>query len=183
MKIKQTDIIVIAGQRGTGKTTLAKFIAKKFLENNYSIFVYDPLNEYHPYQRYIPHNPLDTEEFDRICYKIWQLGKIFFIVDEAEIYIQEKKPLPLYFSQLLLRGRHRQTGLCLITRRIALLNKNAFSLSNHIFLFKLFSPNDIKYVSEFIPKDIAIKLPSLKDFHFIYYSNGLSKICSPITPP
>lgn len=166
--------MVIAGQKGQGKTTLARAI----LSNVKNSLVYDPMDQYGGagnIRRYVPAN--DTiEEFDNVCRTVWDHGNILFAIEEAELYLKESAPLPPYALKVVLRGRNRGIGILPITRRIALLNKNVFSLADHVFIFKFFARNDVDYCASFLGKDNAAKLRNLAGYRFIYYGNGLTKI-------
>ncbi len=101
-------------------------------------------------------------------------------VEECEIYLRNKSELMPYAKQLILRGRNKGIGMWLCTRRIADLHKTPMSQANHVFLFKMYLPNDLAYVSQFIPKEITDKLKTIPDYHFIRYSNGEVEVCKPI---
>ena len=180
MKISSSEVCVIAGMRKTGKTMLAKFLADQMRRKDIDVYVFDPCAEYDGYNRYIPKSAFDIRELDQVCKEIWQKGNTFFVIDEAEAYIKEKGFLPPYVSLIILRGRHRAIGLCVITRRIALLNKNVFALADHLFLFKFFAPNDLRYLGEFLDKETLEQVPKLPSYHYIYYHEGKSQIFKPI---
>jgi len=145
--------------------------------------VYDVLNQYSgsciEKYRYMPVN--DTlDEFDNICAKVWNKGNHLLIVEECEIYLRNKAELTPAIKQVILRGRNKGIGLWLCTRRIADLHKTPMSQANHLFLFKMYLPNDINYISQFIDKEIAEKLKTMPDYHFIRYSGNEVEVCKPI---
>ncbi len=179
-QIRTDEITVIAGMRGTGKTEFLKKLTSS-LAIPYT--VYDVLNQYKgsciESNRYVPKED-SLDEFDGICRHIWNKGNHLLIVEECEIYLTNNKPISPYTKQIILRGRNKNIGMWLCTRRIADLHKTPMSQANHLFLFKMYLPNDIAYISNFIPKEIADKLKTIPDYHFIRYSNGEIEICKPI---
>jgi DNA helicase HerA-like ATPase len=118
--------------------------------------------------------------FDKHRKRIWFKVNHLMIVEECEIYLRNKSELSSYAKQLILRGRNKGIGMGLCTRRIADLHKTPMSQANHLFLFKMYLPNDLNYISQFIPKDITEKLKTMPDYHFIRYSGNEIEICKPI---
>lgn len=176
--IKQTDIITVAGQRGTGKSEFAK---KYISDLTIPFIVFDPNAEFvtqFPSNTYVPKTE-GVEEFSKFCASIWKRGNMIIVIDECEEFLQERRPLPPYAAQIVRRGRHRGIGVIAITRRPAELSKTVISLSNYVILYRFFLPNDIKYLSEFIG-NTAEKLPTLPDYHFMVYSRGKTTIHKPI---
>jgi hypothetical protein len=116
--------------------------------------VYDVLDQYQgsciEANRYVPKE--DTlDEFEDICKGIWYKGNHLLVVEECEIYLRNKSELSPYAKQLISRGRNKGIVLWLCTRRIADLHKTPMSQANHLFLFKIYLPNDTAYISNFIP--------------------------------
>ncbi len=116
-------------------------------------------------------------EFENVCRQVWINGNILFVIEEAELYLGQDMALTPYAKKIILRGRNRGIGIMPITRRIALLNKNVFSLSDHVFLFAFFAKNDVDYCRAFLGAEYAAKLRGLTDYRFIYYGQGAAKIC------
>ena len=153
-----SDIITIAGKRGYGKTTLAKKIVSMMPR----VAIYDLMGEYEHKYAYIPLTS-SIEEFDNWLKTLWSIGNVFILVDESDQIAPVEKPLSPYMNKIINLGRHRGIGMGLVTRRIARLNKTAFSQSTEVFLFHHFVPNDLKYLKEFFPDaDRIRKLPKYK---------------------
>ncbi len=175
--IESDNIITIAGMRGMGKSELARHIFKQFT----NLKVWDPLGQYTEFDNYVPTRG-SPEEFDAICKMIWDQSNVMFAVEECESVLGERMALTPYSFKIILQGRNRGIGLIAITRRIALLNKTVFSLSDHAFLFRFFAPNDVKYCQEFIGRQWAFRLQKLPKYHFIYYgAEGEIRECPPIS--
>jgi len=180
MKLRTDEMAVVAGMRGSGKTTLIKRLASG-LQVPHTI--YDPLDQYASIteHRIVP-NPDNLATFEATCERIWRQGNHLFIVEEAEVYLKNKAELTHYAKLCILRGRNRGIGIWICTRRIADLHKTPVSQANHLFLYKMFLPNDIAYLSQFIPKDAAINLGHMQPFYFLHYSEGQTELCNPVSP-
>jgi len=159
MNIKSDEIVTIAGQRGTGKTYLAKQILQQFSR----VVVYDPVGEYDPSISYVPATD-SPEEFESFMTKVWNMGNVVVVVDEAERFLRNNGVILEYTHKVINTGRHRNIGLILVTRRLAELHKTPFGLSACVILFRLFLPNDIKYISEFLID--GYKVRTLPDWHY-----------------
>lgn len=158
--MKSSEILTISGKRGYGKTTVAKTIISKLQR----VSIWDPMHEYT--NSYIPQSG-SIDEFDSFLKRHWHTGNIFILVDEADQVMPEGRPLSLYANKIINLGRHRNIGMGMITRRLASLNKTAFSQSQEIILFHHFMPNDLRYLSEFITG--ADRLQYLQKFEYKTY--------------
>jgi len=173
--IQTWNNITICGGQGTGKTTLEGELLRQYPR----VVIFDPNDEFQDYpSRYVPESdsPLELE---RVASKVWASGNAILVVSEAELYLPVTKPLTRSVFKILSRGRHRNCGIMADTRRIALLNKSVFSLSKHVFIFRHFAPNDIRYLQEFIPENCK-ELASMKDHFYWHYSEGKLEKCPPL---
>lgn len=176
IRIASWNTITVCGMKGTGKTTLEK---KGLLPQYKSdILIFDPNDEFNEFPQYIPKTD-SPMELDKVAKKVWDRGNTLLVVSEAEIYVPVTKPLPTNVFKIVCRGRHRNVGLIFDTRRIANLNKTCFGLSEHIFIFRHFSPTDIRYLQEFIPTNCK-SLANLEDYHYWYYHSGKVAEYSPL---
>ena len=143
--MRSDELFTISGKRGHGKTTLAMSLISGLSR----VAVWDPMDEYKHKNSYIP--TLGTiEEFDRWLEGWYMQGNIFLLVDEADFVMSVKKPLTPTAYKVVNVGRHRNVGMGMLTRRIAELNKTAFSQSENIYLFRHSIKNDVDYLKEFI---------------------------------
>lgn len=95
-----TDRITISGLPGTGKTTLAKYLSSLYEP---AVLVYDPLAQYSGSPdscRYIPKSDSLTE-FDAVCKRLCAVSDMVFVVEEAERYLGQGKPLGSYTFDLI----------------------------------------------------------------------------------
>lgn len=183
----------VCGMKGTGKTYLERYGLLPAYER---AFIFDTNGEFTEYPtvdeakeskksvlkvRYEPQTD-SPKELDRIAKALWEKGNYALFVSEAELYLPVNGNLPPNIFKIITRGRHRNVGLICDTRRIANLNKTAFGLSDHCFVFRHFSPTDLDYLKGFIPQDVR-ELQSLRDYHFWHYTKGKVEVCSPIKVP
>ena len=159
VELRTDQIAVIAGQRGTGKT----YLAKQLIAGLQRVIIYDPVGEYDPRFAYVP-NGDSVEEFEAFMEKCWNMGNIFIVVDEAERFLRNNGRILPFTYKVINTGRHRNIGMLLITRRLAELHKTPFGLSHMVILFRLFLPNDIKYISEFLVH--AEEVRTLPDYKY-----------------
>jgi len=193
IELKSWHTGTVCGMKGTGKTVLEKH---GLLPHYERAFIFDTNGEFTEYPtieeargskepvlkvRYEPQTD-SPRELDKIARAIWEKGNYALFVSEAELYLPVNGTLPSNIFKIITRGRHRNVGLICDTRRIANLNKTAFGLSEHCFIFRHFSPTDLDYLKGFIPQDVR-GLQSLEDYHFWHYTKGKVTVCEPIQIP
>lgn len=92
-------------------------------------------------------------------------GMIVF--EDADVLIsQSKLPMPIY--DLIIRGRHKNMGCMFLFRRANNIHKQVLYNSHHIFIPKVTLPNDVNYLSEYIPNTEEI-VPYLEKYQFFQY--------------
>ena len=160
--MRSNELTTISGKRGYGKTTLAKSLISGLSR----VAVWDPMGEYNHKNSYIP-NTGTMEEFDYWLKGWWIQGNVFLLVDESDFVMPVKKTLTPYAYKIVNVGRHRNIGMGMLTRRIAELNKTAFSQSEDIYLFRHSIKNDIDYLKEFI--DGVEEIRKFKKFQYKCY--------------
>lgn len=104
LEMRSTDRTCLAGLPGTGKTTLAKYLGSLCMPN---LIVYDPLSQYDGFpdeNRYIPKSD-SLSEFDGVCRTLRARGNCVFLIEEAERYLGQGKPLGENTFDLINRGR------------------------------------------------------------------------------
>jgi len=105
IRLDPTDRVTIAGLPGTGKSTLAKYIADLFEPN---VLIYDPLDQYHNFPdecRYVPKSD-SLEEFEAQCRLLRARSNVVFIIEEAERYLGQGKPIGPHAFDVINRSRN-----------------------------------------------------------------------------
>lgn len=168
IRILSTDRVTVCGLPGTGKTTLSRYFCT-LLEPQ--LLIYDPLDQYSGFSdkcRYVPKSD-SLLEFDSVCRKLRQEGNITFVVEEAERYIGQGKPLGDNAFDLINRGRNWGVGIIAVTRRIQRLSKDFFDLCSHAFFFKC-GLKSREYIADMIGKEDTKIIMRLPQWHFLHYN-------------
>lgn len=167
------ELIIIYGKVGSGKTTLAKKLAKKLSrkKDNKQILIFD-LN--HEYDGTIAHSKEDVEKHlyadeDTIVYRVnddsedifrdiddvfeavWRAGDIILLVDEADFFISARdfNIRRAFFLRCVQFGRHRDIDMILCARRVSELNIFVRAQYTQIYTFKQTEPRDLKRLEEY----------------------------------
>jgi len=183
-KLYNTDVISIFGQRGSGKTIMAKYLLSKYPK----YFIYDSLGEYSKFGRVvfdlddidreqdekIVFNPIYTdnnqETHDKVSQYIWDyLPHYLFVTDEMHIY--QNKNLSKNFMKMITQGRHHGNALMSITQRFANVNQTITTQSNKLFVFNLFG-RDIETARGYFGKEISEKIKKLKKYSYLYWDTS-----------
>lgn len=187
-EIKPTDVVVIIGKRGGGKTTLTKHILEKQFKSRHYI-VLDVMKQYYGYGLIVDNSPdlklamqhrepliifqppmVSFDLLELVCGYIRTFENYFLVIEEANRY-QSSHKIGKYHSDALDRGRHWNAGLLEITRRTALLNPLTLSQATHFFIFKIFLPVDIDYLAGFLPPNIMEEIRFLEMHECLYYNS------------
>jgi hypothetical protein len=170
MKVDLKDKrFVILGLQGSGKTVLAKDI----LSHHKDSFVYDTLNEYKGFNRYVPkhrsYTPEALRELDRSIqkYVINRRDKVsLFIIDEANRYCPNRRLLPNIVGYLNDFNRHLHLSFGIIARRPAQLNTDLMELAHYLFIYRLVGKNDLDYLSGVV-EGLDDIVRTLKPYHYV----------------
>lgn len=196
--INATDCLLVMGQRGCGKSYLAKNLQSLWPRR----VIIDSLNEYR--EGFIVHNFLDfadtlkhlhesksenfvlvyqfdfesnisEAEFNEIIRLCYYFGNIQIVIEEVQLYSSAHK-MPKNLKNALLTGRHQNISLLFTSQRPGEVNKTIISQCAHIFVGTTVEGNDLRYISSFLNQD-AEKLSSLKARQFLYFSaEGIREI-------
>jgi len=165
--IESTDIVVIAGKRRSGKTTLAKGITSsiesEFLKNGVKIVTIDPLMELNGI--YIRFG--DRVTSNKILSECFKTKNIFLRIDEADGFFPNRVTLSKYENEFIHIGRHWGLGGMFMTRRLARLHTDLVSQANKIFIFKLWNKADLDYLRGSDLGDFIPIVTQLKPYHFL----------------
>lgn len=200
--INSTDCAIVLGQRGCGKS----FLAKGFQSLWPRRVIIDSLNEYS--EGIIVHNfndfadtlyhfhetnqkefvliyqfdfdsRISEEEFYQIIRVCYYLGNVQIVVEEIQLYTSVHS-MPWSLENSLLTGRHQNISLLFTSQRPGMVNKTIISQCSHIFIGHIKESNDIRYLKGIIG-DEAEKLRDLPDRKFLYFNrDGMQEISNDI---
>ena len=185
---KQTDIGLIAGKRGSGKTNLTLYLIDTFVKLGANVIIVDPVHDLRgnlpQYEEKIVHIPYGNRAmFNKLMYKlIKENWKGIIIVDEADKFfpnMQKLTDLENYFIQI---GRHHGIGLIAVTRRLAKMHTDLASQANKLYLFKHWQRADLDYLKESNLGDYAHLIRPLEKYHFLYLDTDVEYVqtCDPV---
>lgn len=170
--IQPSEIQVVIGRRGSGKTTLVKKVLIPELTAPFIIF--DTINEYDdvPDVQMVDDIPslIDAIEMQDNIRVIGEGGSISFpelaeiidksvrnytlIVDEFHVLFDHhmtfKKENPA-FKRIVLLGRHSGVGLIIISQRATDIPQEVLSMSTKLFVFHVFRKKDINFLDNVMP--------------------------------
>ncbi len=184
MKLNREDLkgkkITIMGLTGTGKTTLAKYIAKKFKTLVYTPHItkigdqikseWDKENVF----LYYPENFYD--DFPIVCdfvKKKANEGKIdLFVIDEFDMLYRNNFQVDQSFIDLSINHRHYgNLSILAITRRPQNIPTTFFEECHFLFIFGIESPNVVQKLNSIYPK-LGDMARSLTGHDFIVKERG-----------
>ncbi len=195
MSFAATDCILVMGQRGCGKSYLAKRLQTMWPRR----VVIDSLNEYtaddgevvsdfeafsnrllqlkeSKTDRFVlifqshPENAIGDQEFNHIMRLCFYFGGIQIVIEEVQNYSNPHN-LPDWLKKCLLIGRHQNLSLLFTSQRPGEVNKTIISQCSHIFCGKIIEGNDLNYISKILRQDTE-KLLTIDDRKFLYFSKS-----------
>lgn len=183
IRLSGTDVSIVCGMRGTGKSHLLR----KVVRSTPKYVLWDPLQE-HGSLGVIVRTPAQLrvalrthprivfqgftrskEEFEQVAACVYAWGNRFLFVDEADQVMPSRSIGPAA-KELVDLGRHRNIGLLCVTRRIADLDKCPVAQANKLFIFKTTLPQDLEYLRGFVAEAQQAKM--LEGNRFLYVDNG-----------
>jgi len=167
LPIRTDQKIAIFGMTGTGKTTLAKELAKK-INRKVIVMPYDVAEQWQDVKA--KKIVTDFYNFEYHLEPVYRKGNTMVIIDEADVFYPNHLKLEAESIRykLIHLGRPRNMGVMFISRRPANLHVDARSQTSHFFFFRLILPNDIEWCRTIVG-DYAYKFKDLKDYWFYHY--------------
>ena len=185
--LKTTDLCLIAGKRGSGKTNLLLFLIKQLTNLKINILIVDPvhdLSENLPNDPRIIHVPYDSRpKFDALLKELlkkkWQ-GML--VVDECDKFFPNRVKLTQLENYFIMIGRHHGIGMIAVTRRLSNLHTDLATQASRLFMFKHWNRNDLDYLRSSSLGEYASLLVGLERYHFLYLNPDLdiAQICTPV---
>ena len=185
---KQTEIITVLGQRGSGKSSWVQ----KALPDIPRFIIWDTLGEYNGYPEsktkqelfdyvwdhnagvlQVIYNSIDDEDFGFVCGLCENLGDLTFIVEEVDNYATPNF-MPIELKRLLKYGRHFGISMIFVSRRPAEINRLITSQSQRFICFTIIEPGDVRYLTSILGP-VAKVLRTLKKLEFVDWSPDRTK--------
>jgi hypothetical protein len=184
------DCVYVGGMRQCGKTNLiAYLLAHK--DPSINIWVFDTLGVIaKAFKGWKPANltifPVNfatkDAQFKTFCMNAWKRGNVICVIDEIHLFCAKKKTLPPHLSLLINQGGNHNVALWLTSQRTAQVHNDLLAACQHHFIFKLWLPQDVEWMSQVIDKAIVEKATTLEQYHFIYYHVGEKpQFCKPVS--
>lgn len=147
IKIDISDGVVVLGKRGSGKSTLCRYLISSLkyrfvvidVVGNFSYLKDNEKVEYHLI------NPHSTETIDEICRNTMSEGNKMLVLDEAD-----RLSYSTMLSDTLNLGRNYGVGYIATARRTANIHKDYLANQKHAFIFKHTYPRDVKVLEEWL---------------------------------
>lgn len=166
----QNDSIVILGRRGSGKTSIAKFLIKILSDPEYNfrftiLDIVGNLQEFEgaPNVQYYLIDPNDRDGVDMVVDMALKEGNQMVVLDEADRFRHYDTSK---LSELVNIGRNFNVGYMTTARRTANIPKDYIVNSNWVVIFKHTWPEDIDRIIEWLNVDEGM-IRALRPFEFI----------------
>jgi nucleoside-triphosphatase THEP1 len=191
LRFKTTDQIVVAGRKGTGKSTYVKALIRPI--DRFILFDYHwehtllgyPIHDISklPYlwskgvRRvvYLPHYR-SFEELEQVCEVAKQIRNLVLIIDECDRIVEKKANLnKKQIGDLIHSGRHYGVGLITVTRRFADLHEAFLSQADWIVFFSMHSSKDMDRLEKEAGPE-ALKISELPQYFFGEYDGKANHV-------
>ena len=176
--IASTDIIIIAGKRGSGKSNATLVYIEFLLSQGCPIAIADPLLEFQEYRNRgcivenLPYG--DITAFDKWLDALKsQKFEGMVIIDEADGFFPNRKDLSPIRKSLIHIGRHWGMGIIAVTRRLSNLHTDLVSQANKLLIFRLFSGADLEYLKRAnFDNDVINCVANLDKYWFLFIDDN-----------
>ena len=192
IKIRSDDKISIVGYSGAGKTLLLEYFINNVVNQFPNLVVVDPVSRFsqktnirfrgkveclHPSPNKICMKLQSEEDLEEVCKTINDIDTepAFLIVDEIDRFVDVHSMLSetsMFFQQ----GRNYQHGGMFTVRQVGKLNKEVFSNSHYLILFKVYNKSDIEYLTDVLPLKFVRMIPQLSEHSFFLIDLRMSKL-------
>lgn len=176
------DISIIAGLRGSGKSTLSKYLINLLYKNYDYVIIIDPLHEYDIKLQNTITLKIDLTKdvqyiFSKIYNKMLKVNKrVLLVIDEADLIFKNRSSLNYEQKHAIHYSRHYNISIIAITRRFANLHTDLVSESSNFFMFKLISSADLETLRSMGLSFLINEMVKLKKYEFLIYSIYSEKI-------
>jgi len=163
--------IVISGIQGSGKTTLAKNIARRFRTAVYTPHRYEWQNENVVIFKFDDF----VSDFGFFCSKVKEFAKEkkidCFIVDEFDLLVKNFFSVNSEFFDLWVNHRHYGLTIVVVTRRLQDLTTRIYNTAEFLCLFKIESPQ-VRELLNKVSDGLGDAVQKLDYFEFIVKQIG-----------
>ena len=196
-----TDVTIIFGQRGCGKSTLGKKISSCYPRliivdrlrewkdsecdhitddfQSFALFLRDAMRARAGRFKSCFQFQVEAERKDaifsqvmRLCYKFGEITGLNSAVLVEEVHhFAGPHHVDPWLFESVMTGRHSNQAIICSSQRPASVSKALVSQASHVFCGQLFEKNDIEYLRDFLG-DAADQLPKLPKFKFLHYRPG-----------
>ena len=190
--VRSDDKFCVAGYSGAGKTLLMKYFLDNVVSNFPNLIVIDPVSKFSekvnirykgvvkalkPRPNQVVYKIQTEEDMEKILTKVNDLDNesAFVICDEIDQFI----PFNHMFTETSLffqQGRNYNHGGMFTVRQMGRLNKQIFSNSHYLILFRVYNRNDIDYLTTVIPYKFVKLIPELSEHSFYLIDLHTSRI-------
>ena len=175
MEIQADNSIVTLGKRGSGKTTLIKYLIKLALNQNIRVSILDIVGNYLEFKgqhniNYYLTQPHNATKINQIMLKIYNEGNQLVVLDESDMYDYSLLKKDLFYSIINL-GRNYGIGYIASARRTANIPKDFIPNANYSFIFQHNLPQDLNILREWFSEDDNI-FKNLEKYEFAVFKEG-----------
>ena len=163
---------LVVGKKGTGKTTLVRYLVRRFRG---AVFICDYLGEYNDLasERVYVRLWRSVNDFMVVTRAAWQApanAQKMVVLDEIEFLCLDKKQKEV-IEFLYRLGRHRRIDIVSVSHRFYMIPVICRALTDVFYLFRLSEPRDLAYLTGMVEPEDVERIKVLPDFNYVVVKN------------